>query len=191
MHEEYEQRIKSLRSISFDQIRSTASAMLKKYFSSEEIQKQYIELKRGVDVIRREELLWRYLYAFGYMHKRKMQLALKQLSDLSRIVSQEFTIIDWGCGQALASCCLMDYIHSFKNANPPERSILIDPSGLALRNAELHLSTYGIRRIECIEKTLDEVCSEDIASESPVTIHLFSNILDVESIDLRHLTTVI
>lgn len=191
MHEEYERRINSLRSISFDQIRSTAHAMLKKYFSSEEIKKQYVELKRGVDIIRREELLWRYLYAFGNMHRSKMRLALKRLGDLRKIVSQEYTIIDWGCGQALASCCFMDYIHSFNNANLPERSILIDPSSLALRNAELHLSAYGIRRIERIEKTLDEVCSEDVANESPVTIHLFSNILDVESIDLRHLATVI
>lgn len=191
MHEEYERRINSLRSISFDQIRSTACAMLEKYFSSEEIQKQYVELKRGVDIIRREELLWRYLYAFGNMHRSKMRLALKQLRDLRKIVSREYTIIDWGCGQALASCCFMDYIHNFNNANLPERSILIDPSGLALRNAELHLSAYGIRRIERIEKTLDEVCSEDVANESPITIHLFSNILDVESIDLRHLATVI
>ena len=107
MHEEYERRINSLRSISFDQIRSTACAMLEKYFSSEEIQKQYVELKRGVDIIRREELLWRYLYAFGNMHRSKMRLALKQLRDLRKIVSREYTIIDLGFCQALASCCFM------------------------------------------------------------------------------------
>lgn len=187
----YELEVQNLNTPSFDGIRSIAYKQLQAKFSRQEIEAMYYELERGKSVIEREELLWRYLYAFGNKHQAKIHVALNRIQKLIEIVCSEYSIIDWGCGQGLATVCMFDYLYKKDVTNAVKKIILIEPSELALKNAVLHTSIYGVEEIVSVNKYLDDVTVEDIKTDTPVTIHLFSNILDVEGFSLKQLAQTI
>ena len=187
----YEQEIKNLCSPSFDKIRSVAHKQLNANFSHQEIEDMFGELKRGTLVIECEELLWKYLHSFGNKHQAKIYAALAKIKELRNIVSGEYSIIDWGCGQGLATVCMFDYLKKDNLPNAVKRIILIDPSELALKYAVLHTSLYGVGEIISVNKDLDHVAVEDIKTDTTVTIHLFSNILDIEKFSLKQLAQTI
>lgn len=114
----YELEVQNLNIPSFDKIRSIAYKQLKANFSHQEIEGMFGELKRGTSVIGREELLWNYLYSFGNKHQAKIHAALNKIQKLTEIVCGEYSIIDWGCGQGLATVCMFDYLkkHDLPNA---------------------------------------------------------------------------
>lgn len=188
----YAKLIGELRPPSFREIRSIANRLLNENFTTAEIDAMYDNLQRGTRVLDREELLWRYLCAFGSMHIKKMHRALSGMKRIFRELAKEsMSIIDWGCGQGLASCCLFDYLNDNNIFIPVDKIVLVEPSGLALRYASLHLAAYGLAQTKTLQKYLDDVTAEDIETESPVTLHLFSNILDMQGFDMKHLTQTI
>lgn len=187
----YEREVENLDTPSFEKIRRIAYNQLKVNFSRQEIDDMYYKLKRGTVVIGCEELLWCYLFSFGNKHQAKIHAALDSIQKLTEIAGSEYSIIDWGCGQGLATVCMFDYLHKKDIANAVKKIILIDPSELALRNAVLHTSIYGVGEIASVNKYLDDVTVEDIKTDTPVTIHLFSNILDVEGFSLKQLAQTI
>ncbi len=187
----YELEIKNLVQPSFDKIRSIACKELNRNFSKQEIHDIYLELKRGTLVIIKEEQLWCYLYAFGNKHKYKIYAALAKIKELRNIVSGEYSIIDWGCGQGLATVCMFDYLKKYNLPNAVKKIILIEPSELAVKNAVLQTSIYGVEEVVPINKAIDDVDVQDIKTDTPVTIHLLSNILDVEGFDLKRLAQTI
>jgi len=187
----YELKVKNLNIPSFDGIRCIANNQLQANFLREENDGMYNELKRGTTVIRREELLWCYLLAFGRKHQAKIYAALSKIKNLAEIVGSEYSIIDWGCGQGLATICMFDYLHKIDVTNAVKKIVLIEPSELALKNAVLHTSIYGIGEIVSVNKYLDDVTVEDIKTDTSVTIHLFSNILDIEGFSLKQLAQTI
>lgn len=145
-------------------------------------------LNRGVDVLDSEPLLQMYIYAFGKMHNAKLLHAFNHIQE--RVVkTDQLEIVDYGCGQGLASICYHDFI---KEQNPLQKITkitLIEPSPLALSRAELLCSCfYPNAEIIAVNKQFDDLIAEDIRISSEVlTLHLFSNILDVVSYDLHHL----
>ncbi|MDD4390957.1 MAG: DEAD/DEAH box helicase [Eubacteriales bacterium] len=187
----YEWEVQNLNTPSFEKIRRIACNQLKKNFSRQEIDDMYYKLARGTSVIRREELLWRYLYAFGSKHQAKILAALQKIKKLTEIVRGEYSIIDWGCGQGLATVCLFDYLRKKGVPNAVKKIVLIEPSELALKNAVLHTSIYGAGEIVSVNKYLNDVSVEDIKTDTPATIHLFSNILDLEGFSLKQLAQTI
>lgn len=188
----YAELVGRLNPPSFEGIRSIAYQMLCENYGTSEIEAMYGELQHGTRVLDREELLWRYLYAFGRKHMKKMGLALSRMERVFRDLSKEsMSIIDWGCGQALASCCLLDYLNGKGIFIPLDEVVLIEPSELALRYAALHLTAYGITQTKALQKYLDDITAEDIETKSPVTLHLFSNILDMDGFDMKRLVQTI
>ncbi|HAM15406.1 MAG TPA: hypothetical protein DCP91_06020, partial [Eggerthellaceae bacterium] len=191
-NDRYAELIGRLNPPSFGGIRSIAYQLLNENYSTAEINAMYDDLQHGRRVLDREELLWRYLYAFGPKHMKKMRLALSRTKRVFRELAKEsMSVIDWGCGQALASCCLFDYLNDNKIFIPVDEVVLIEPSELALRYAALHLTAYGITQTKALQKCLDGVTAEDIETKSPVTLHLFSNILDMEGFDMKRLVQTI
>lgn len=187
----YELEVQNLNTPSFEKIRRIAYNQLQANFSRQEIEDMYDELKRGTIVIEREELLRCYLFAFGNKHQAKIYAALSRIQNLTEIVCGEYSIIDWGCGQGLATVCMFDYLRKQDVANAVKKIVLIEPSELALKNAVLHASIYGVGEIASVNKYLDDVAVEDIKTDTPVTIHLFSNILDIQSFSLKQLAQTI
>ncbi len=149
-------------------------------------------LNRGVDVLDSEPLLQMYIYAFGKMHKAKLQYAFEHMHK-NTVKYSEVEIVDYGCGQGLATICYHDYLQEHNKEQKVKRIILIEPSSMALSRAELLCSRfYPDVEIIAINKQFDELTKEDliISSEIP-TIHLLSNILDVDSYDLQHFSQIV
>jgi hypothetical protein len=73
----------------------------------------------------------RYIALYGRHHFHKLYAAFDS-TKLEELEGKNIQIIDWGCGQALASCILIDYLIE-KNISPNILSItLIEPSQIAL-----------------------------------------------------------
>ena len=102
---------------------------------------------------------------------------------IHKLNNQTINIIDWGCGQALASSLLIDYIKE-KNLKINISNItLIEPSQLALSRGLLHIDVLKETpiKIRAINKDIDSLEHSDLVIDnSYITLHLFSNILDVE-----------
>ena len=149
-------------------------------------------LNRGVDVLDSEPLLQMYIYSFGKMHKAKLMHAFNHIQDRA-IKNDNIEIVDYGCGQGLASLCYHDFIKEHNPLQKVTRITLIEPSPLALSRAELLCSCfYPEAEIVAVNKRFDDLTSVDIKASSEVlTLHLFSNILDVESYNLQHLIQII
>lgn len=101
LHALYEEKLRSVSTSSFNEIRSVAVKILKERYDEPTRDGFYDDLDRGVAIIDREELLWQYLWSFGRMHQSKMNMALDKLPRLADIVKDGFSVIDWGCGQGL------------------------------------------------------------------------------------------
>jgi len=191
-NERYAELVGQLNPPSFDGIRAAACKVLSENYTHAEIQRMHDELQRGRRILDREELLWRYLYAFGLKHPPKLDHAFDTMKGvLSQLKDECITVVDWGCGQGLATCCLLDYLNRNRIHIPVDGITLIEPSELAISYAELHLGAYGMTQCRRVQKGLDDVTEEDIETESPVTLHLFSNILDMDVFDMKHLAQTI
>ena len=145
-------------------------------------------LNRGVDVLDSEPLLQMYIYAFGKMHNAKLLHAFNHMQE-KVVNNDQIEIVDYGCGQGLASLCYHDFIKEHNPLQQITKITLIEPSPLALSRAELLCSCfYPDAKIIAVNKSFDDLTANDINVSSEVlTLHLFSNILDVESYDLHHL----
>lgn len=65
----------------------------------------WIGLSHGVKLLENDDELAQYLCAYGKMHKEKIDLALDSIKEPLSVFTRDITIIDWGCGQGLASIC--------------------------------------------------------------------------------------
>ena len=141
----------------------------------------HYQLNQGVTIIEEQDLLYKYLFNYGKMHKAKLYSSFDEV--IYQLNNQTINIIDWGCGQALATYLLIDYIKE-KNLKIKLSNItLIEPSQLALSRGLLHIDVLKENpiKIRAINKDIDSLEHSDlIIDNSYITLHLFSNILDVE-----------
>ncbi len=131
-----------------------------------------------------------YIYRYWRMHEAK-------LNDSFGIVyyknpgyfQKPINIIDWGCGQGLGTLALIEFLKQKSLKTIINHITLIDASELALDRAEAILQlicpNIPYARVTC---SLDKVTPDMIPQpQSDTNFHIFSNILDVESIDLKRL----
>ena len=189
---QYLNEIESLSNPSFQQIRKIASKSL---FHLTEVEKGKLwnALNRGVDLLNTHELMCQYIYSFGNMHEAKIKTALSSISNPKEVFNSDLSIVDWGCGQGLATVCFFDFLKSQGIPNHTKKVILIEPSEHALERAKQHANLYlkDETKIKCISKYLDDVEKEDIKTNQTITVHFFSNILDVPQIDLKKLAQLV
>lgn len=149
-------------------------------------------VNHGVGLLKNEDELNCYLAAYGKMHEEKIHSALSTLTNINEIVKNKYQIIDWGCGQGLATLCFLDFIKDTLNDKKPQSITLIEPSNSAITKADIYIQTISLENNTLlIEKRLDEVNLSDINITESVTINFFSNILDIESINLEKLAELI
>lgn len=185
---DYKVSIQSITDISFDAIRDNSKQRIS-HLTKEESDRIYSDLNRGVKILETEEELCMYLWSYGNMHQAKIRKVCETLP-LQDICSNPFHIVDWGCGQGLASICFLDKLHDEHIQYIYPDITLIEPSTAALNRAKIHLEAYvGEEKVKCINKYLDDVNVEEITSSAPYTIHFFSNILDIKTIDLNLLAS--
>lgn len=188
---EYITGIENLQNPSFQAIRTLANNSIS-HLSKSERDRLWSELSRGVALLNTHEHLCQYLWSFGNMHQAKLIDAFKQLP--LKIFNNGFEIIDWGCGQGLGTINLFDFIANNGIANNVKKVTLIEPSKEALDRAFKHTNCYlkNQNNITTINDFFENITENQLKSELGVpVIHIFSNILDVAQIDLKHLAKLV
>ena len=120
------------------------------------------------------------------MHFAKLNAALQCIDKFD---FNNIEIVDWGCGQALATISLLEDIKNrFEYVNV-ESITLIEPSEIALKRAALHTKKFkNNTKIKTINKDLDSIELEDFINSAKSTkVHLFSNILDIDLFSMSKL----
>jgi superfamily II DNA helicase RecQ len=189
---EYANKIKSLPNPTFQQIRKISNEALS-HFSKSERDSFWQNLNQGVDLLDSHELMCQYIFSYGNMHEAKIQKALSSIRNPKEVFNTDIAIIDWGCGQGLATVCFFDFLKSQGIPNNAQKVILIEPSEQALERAKLHTKVYikDDSKIELVNKYLDNVEKTEIETNQSITVHFFSNILDVPQIDLKKLAQLV
>ena len=144
----------------------------------------------GRAILQTEEQLNAYIAAYGEMHFIKCRAALQNFP-FDGLTNYE--IVDWGCGQGIASLTLYDMLKEHGKVYGLKRITLIEPSEPALRRAEAFVKRAVDQRVEviainkCIPSSEVSKDLSEVASSAPMAIHLFSNILDIRTLSLRWL----
>jgi hypothetical protein len=181
---DYEDKIRTIPS-TFSCIRNL-SVTLQNNFNDDGI---FGSLQRGVKILDTEDQLFSYMKSYGKMHYQKNISSFKYLQ--GGFFKKSINIVDWGCGQGIASISFFDYLSNRGVVQKINNIYLIEPSILALKRASLHVNKYdniNNSDIITINKDLDSLSSGDIdGSEDLATLHLFSNILDIDSFSVTKL----
>lgn len=138
------------------------------------------ELGRGKAVLGSADHLDQYLHSYGPMIASQWA----QLAPFLNVDDIQFRLIDHGCGQGLAGLLLSDHLGG--NLLASARSILlVEPSAPALVRAEaIYRGLAPHCPITCIRKPFDDLTHDDLAPDEAIeTIHLFSNVLDIDGFD--------
>lgn len=148
-------------------------------------------LSRGVAILTDENQLYAYMNSYGDMHYEKLIEAFKALPAES--FEKETNIIDWGCGQAMASMTYFDFLKNNVVKQKIKNTFLVEPSEIALKRASLHIRNFNQSTEICtINKDLDSLKNQDFIKKATCTnIHLFSNLLDIEQFSLTALLQLI
>lgn len=131
-----------------------------------------------------------YLASYTDWHKGKLLRALELLDEP---FPRQINIIDWACGQGMATLFLLDYIKQRSLPCSIKEVILIEPSKIALQRAEYLINKVDARiKIKTINKKIDEIKAEELVHSNQFPVfQMFSNILDIAGIDLKHLTRIL
>jgi ATP-dependent DNA helicase recQ len=169
--------------LSFIGMRDTAESLLPA--NRAERDKLHHDLDRGKGVLDDENHLNMYLHSFGKMHKAKLEAAFDAIPNFAQLLTEEFEIYDWGCGQGTATICLLDFLSSHKITPKLLNINLIEPSKAAVKRASEVVACINPNyTVRTITKDFDSLCVDDFEKSNYRKIHLFSNILDVEGFDL-------
>lgn len=141
---------------------------------------------RGKEIIDNVSDLAVYLSNYGNMHFAKMMSAFEPPFPPP---SDKIDLIDWGCGQGIAS---MAFIEKF-GSEKINLIVLIDPSEHSLRRAALHCRKLAPEaRIITKCAGFDNLQPGDLPRPTCDTaVNLFSNVLDMKDFSQKHLIDII
>lgn len=153
-------------------------------------------LNHGKSILQTEDQLAAYLSWYGEMHKVKCNIAAQNFP--YQDLGMRIHIVDWGCGQAIASLCFLESLEQRDLLSYVRKVTLIEPSKVALnrakRNIEQALNGHSVE-IVCLNQKLPSNGADNVAFgldlNETTTVHLFSNILDLVDISLRKTAEVI
>lgn len=192
MNQNFNEKVSNLSPLNFSNIRKLANEELN-HLPKMEKDRLWDKLDRGVALLDSHELLCQYLWAFGNMHQAKLLDAFKYLP--KDLIHQPFEIIDWGCGQALGTINLFDFLKDNSSINNVKKVTLIEPSKVALNRAVEFVTCYQKHsdfELKSYAAFFESLINSEIESHSDLPIiHIFSNILDVAQIDLKYLASLV
>ena len=180
----YAYKLKYMDNPTFDKVRDLSTKFYREL--PQALQNELFEaLNRGIDILDSEPQMTAYLFAYGKMHKAKLNYAFEHLPETFFEIP-EINIIDYGCGQAVATMCYADFLRKQGYEQKIRCVTLIEPSEAALKRAALHVSVFfPDAEIVTINKEFDDLEPQDIVCDEDVpTLHLLSNVLDLECFSL-------
>lgn len=192
----YSDIISKYNPLTIDAVIETAKSLVPPEYQRYPYPWSHPEVNHGVSLLRTDDGLNCYIAAYGESHKRKVFRAIEDLPFAE--LRESIEVVDWGCGQGLASVCLVEKMRERNLFQNIKKITLIEPSTAAIHRAELNVS-LAAPGVQITKKQLglpptmplDFDCISDIEYKKPITIHLFSNILDIETIDLKKLAELI
>ncbi|MGP5437306.1 hypothetical protein [Psychrobacter alimentarius] len=134
-----------------------------------------------------------YTTLYGKSHFDRFKAALTQLMGANvraATVKKTIHIIDYGCGQGIASLALLDYLKTYVNCDGFTLHFhLVEPSSTTLGLAEKMVKSMAthisaVTKVHLYHKNLADFLNDN-PSELMVgdfTIHLFSNVLDIPAV---------
>lgn len=152
------------------------------------------DLKHGVALLSHQNVMDCYMAAYGEMHYKKCRAALQRI-DFDTFGN--FEIWDWGCGQGIASLTMIEILKEKDKLSFLRKITLVEPSPFTLNRAKENIKKLCPEvDILTINKYLPSVDNnnDDIKNITYITsnvIHLFSNILDIETVDLGKMAQII
>lgn len=176
----YSNTLMEVTNITFNAIKQISQNYVKENIGNNE-KDIHFSLQRGTKILEEDAELHQYIKSFGAMHKAKLYSSFDIVMD--QLNNQKINVIDWGCGQALATSLLIDYIKERNIEIEISDTILIEPSAIALSRGLLHIDVLSDAKINIttINKDIDSLVEKDLKNfNQNITLHLFSNILDVE-----------
>ncbi|HDQ16280.1 MAG TPA: DUF4145 domain-containing protein [Bacteroidetes bacterium] len=180
----YSEKLNQITNQNFDSIRDVAFKQIKSIGDSPQL---YEQLERGEAIISDEALLYKYLVSFGTKHKEKLYSAFDTIA--TQLKSNTYNLVDWGCGQGLATILLFEYCNERNISLSIKNIILIEPSEIALSRAILHVDILKPKEkinIRAINSDFDCLDIDDLSiDDTSATLHLFSNVLDIENFSLN------
>jgi len=153
------------------------------------------ELNHGTALLQSDEALSCYMAAYGEMHEIKCKTAFRNLpfNELGNI-----EVFDWGCGQGMGALCLAEMLKERDKLHLLRKVTLIEPSAAALQRAEININKMvsGGAIINPINTYLPSSDNQlntisDLSYTYKTVIHIFSNILDIPTIELSRLAKII
>jgi hypothetical protein len=183
----YEEKLKALSQFSMDDF----IAISKELLPSEYRACPWHYINHGVDLLSTEDQLCAYIAAYGEMHHVKCKASFQNFN--FEAISTNVEIIDWGCGQGIGSLSFIDMLRERNKLHLLKKVTLVEPSIAALKRATINVqkATNGSILVLPIKKYLpgygvaDEI--EGIDYIHSHVIHVFSNILDITSVNLEKL----
>jgi ATP-dependent DNA helicase RecQ len=164
------------------------------------IDSQGCTLNHGTAVLETEEQCCAYMSAYGPMHHHKLMRALDENEFPYSDLSDGVEIYDWGCGQAIGTMAVIEKLRQYGMLGKLRKVVLEEPSDIARNRAVLHVKkTLGEYNAEIIavSKYLPSDYGDNSNSitsihvEQPTAIHIFSNILDIETVSLKGVSKMI
>lgn len=146
-------------------------------------------LERGTALITNRNQLDAYLASYGAKHISKLNCVLAEPIGQADPVR----IVDWSCGQGLGTLGILESDWSVADV---KEVVLIEPSGIALDRAAFlvgkHSAWLGTNppKISKLNGLLTRNTLARRSFEGP-TLHMFSNVLDMEEVDLDELRELI
>ena len=157
-------------------------------------------LRRGTAVLETEEQCCAYITAYGQMHYHKLMRALDDNEFPYSALNNGIEIYDWGCGQGIGTLAIIEKLQQKGLLGNLHKVTLEEPSDIERSRAVLHvrkaLDGYNVNIID-IPQYLPSDYGDDTKSitsievEQPYAIHIFSNILDIETVSLKGVSKLI
>ena len=152
----------------------------------------FAELKRDGNHLTTEPRLCAYTYAFGAVREARLRRAFSHLSNI--FAQRDVELIDYGCGVGLGALVYHDLL--LERGLPltsVRRITLIDPTPRCLERAALHARVcFPGAELRTICKYTDELQTADTTSDAKLhTLHIFSQIADMEVPSIAHLADTI
>ncbi len=156
-----------------------------------------LELNRGKNLLNTDTALDCYMAAYGEMHAMKCKAAMSNFP--YKELNGSIEIVDWGCGQGIGSGIVAGMLLERDLGMWLKRIILVEPSAMALERAvdNIRLITGNgieINSLNCYlpgGNELTDDCLKGIDYKYSNVIHVFSNILDIDTIDLAEVAKMV
>lgn len=155
-------------------------------FQATGTQADFDSLQNGTAIIRTDRQANAYLAAYGDMHRMKLDSAFEALFRHLTLTTP-VDVFDWGCGQGLATGVLLDFSRQHGLALPIRQISLIEPSLFAMTRAIEHLHVLGVKAdVRTFNQTAESISPVMVKSSGrTIKLHLFSNLLDMLTVDYR------